>query len=90
MSFGKTTSATRNPVSGKAAPAQAVAPSSPKGTMPTHNVSVKIGDGDLLKLTGLFANESKTGTAYLSGKTREDITIPAGSTFFIFENTPKN
>lgn len=88
MSFGKTTSATRNPVSGKAAPA--AAPAAKSSNMPTHNVSVKIGDGDLVKLTGLFANESKTGTAYLSGKTREDITIPAGSTFFIFENTPKN
>lgn len=89
MSFGKTATATRNPVSGKSAPATAPVASA-KGNQPTHSVSVKIGDGDLVKLTGLFANESKTGVSYLSGKTREDITIPAGSTFFIFEQTPKN
>ena len=41
--------------------------------------------GGLTKVTGLFENEGKS---YLSVSVKEDITIPGGTTLFLFENDP--
>lgn len=56
---------------------------------PVAAVKVKIeGQEDLIRLTGLFHNvNEETGKTSISGKTREDITIPAGSRIFFFDNT---
>jgi len=40
------------------------------------------------KICGLFKNDGGKGQ-YLSGKTREAITIPAGGKFFLFRNDDK-
>jgi hypothetical protein len=40
------------------------------------------------KLCGLFKNDSPKGQ-YLSGKMRDDVTLPAGSKFFLFRNDEK-
>lgn len=69
--------------------------SAPKGkssggfSEPIAAVKVKIeGQEDLIRLTGLFHNvNEETGKTSISGKTREDITIPAGSRIFFFDNT---
>ena len=40
------------------------------------------------RLTGLWLNEGKSGK-YMSGKTREEVTIPAGAKLFVFKNDKK-
>jgi hypothetical protein len=70
------------------APAQSAAKTG-ESNRPSHNLSAKFGDGELVKLTGLFAGTSKAGSEYLSVKITDTITIPAGSTIFLFKNTPK-
>jgi hypothetical protein len=47
-------------------------------------------DGELQKISGLFASESKGGKSYLSVSVKEDIHIPAGAVIYLFENTPKS
>jgi hypothetical protein len=59
---------------------------------PTHTLSIKasVEGAEFQKLTGLWSALSKNGKTYLSTKVNEDITIPAGTTLFVFTNEPKN
>lgn len=42
------------------------------------------------KLCGMFKNDAKGGKGnYLSGKMKEDITLPEGTKFFLFRNDDK-
>lgn len=40
------------------------------------------------RVAGMFENSSNKGK-YLSGKTREEIVVPAGGKFFLFKNEDK-
>jgi hypothetical protein len=101
MSYVKASNAARNPVSGQThKPAASPAPAAPRAegsNFPTHNLSIRCGEGDsttFVELTGLFAGETKDGRALLKGKPKvqviirmEDGTELIGSQFFV---TAKN
>lgn len=51
-----------------------------KGSKPTYVIKMSAAKGEkMVRLTGLFANESKNGQTYYSGSVREEIVIPAGA-----------
>lgn len=75
----------------KASAPQAAQPKNEGGVRPTHSLMVRLTkDGELQKISGLFASESKGGKSYLSVSVKEDIHIPAGAVIYLFENTPKS
>jgi len=41
---------------------------------------------DFVRISGLWAKESAAGRKFLSGKSNQDVKLPAGTKFFIFEN----
>ena len=95
MSF-KSASPARNSgtISGRAPAAPVASPAAAADgakVYPTHTLSAKATkEGELTKLTGLFANESKNGKRYLSVTLKEGINLPAGTTLMLFENDAKN
>lgn len=92
MSQFKSSPRNSGTISGRAPSAPVAAPVASEGKVyPTHTLSAKTSkDGELSKLTGLFANESKTGKRYLSVTLKEGINLPAGTTLMLFENDAKN
>jgi hypothetical protein len=69
----------------------AAAPKSEGSVRPTHTLNVRLTkDGEMQKISGFFASESKSGNSYLSVSVKEDIHIPAGAVLYIFQNTPKS
>lgn len=79
------------PAAKSAAPQAVKSGNSEGGVRPTHSLMVRLTkDGELQKISGLFASESKGGKSYLSVSVKEDIHIPAGAVIYLFENTPKS
>jgi hypothetical protein len=74
------------PAANPATPAPAAAPK----VFPSHTLNAKATkEGELVKVTGLFSEQSKNGKNYLKVTLKEELSFPAGTTLMIFENTPK-
>jgi hypothetical protein len=62
----------------------------PKGTKADQLLKVQVGEeGGKAKyqtITGLFASTTRNGKAYLKGKTRDEIVIPAGTSIVVMAN----
>jgi hypothetical protein len=91
MSFTRGTAKTTTATTPAPAAKAAAATTGGGKTYPTHDLLVKTSkEGQMEKISGLFANEAKNGGKYLSVSIKEDITIPAGSVLYVFESKPKN
>lgn len=78
----------------------AAAPAAAAGTMPTHLLKMKVGEGDdskFVTLTGLFMSGGENGKVeFLKGKTRSVVSIRmddgtelSGNQFYIFPKEDK-
>lgn len=76
------------------------APAAPAGTMPTHLLKMKVGEGDdskFVTLTGLFMGGGQDGKVeFLKGKTRSIVSVKlddgtelSGNQFYIFPKEDK-
>jgi len=61
---------------------------SPKGTKPSHNLSILLpGENQKIqKVTGLFASETKDGRAYSKVTLKEGLNVPEGTQIFVMPN----
>lgn len=61
---------------------------SPKGTKPSHNLSILLpGENQKIqKVTGLFASQTKDGRNYTKVTLKEGLNVPEGTQIFVMPN----